>query len=99
MSARSSIALLAISALLVSAQTPAQTDLPIAKAETVGMSTQRLQRVHAFMQDYIDTDQIAAASAAAVPEPGTLGLLAMGAAGLLMPRRWNRRLVCAALKS
>ena len=59
MSVRSSIATLAISALLAQAQTPIQTGLPMAKAETVGMSTERLQRVHAFMQDYIDTDQIA----------------------------------------
>jgi hypothetical protein len=38
-----------------------------------------------------DTDQIAAASSAAVPEPGTLGVLAMGVVGLLIPRRRNRR--------
>ena len=38
MSVRSSIATLAISALLVSAQTPTQADLPFAKAEVVGMS-------------------------------------------------------------
>jgi CubicO group peptidase (beta-lactamase class C family) len=31
----------------------------MAKAETVGMSSQRLERIHAFMQDYIDTNQIA----------------------------------------
>jgi len=37
----------------------AQSDLPMAKAETVGMSTQRLERIHAFMKDYIDTNQIA----------------------------------------
>jgi CubicO group peptidase (beta-lactamase class C family) len=39
----------------------AQTDLPIAKPETVGMSSKRLERVHAFIQDYIDTNQIAGA--------------------------------------
>jgi len=39
----------------------AQTDLPIAKPETVGMSTKRLERVHAFIQDYIDTNQISGA--------------------------------------
>jgi fibronectin-binding autotransporter adhesin len=38
-----------------------------------------------------DTAQIALS--AAVPEPGTLGLLAMGAVGLLIPKRRNRRLV------
>jgi CubicO group peptidase (beta-lactamase class C family) len=37
----------------------AQSELPMAKAETVGMSTQRLERIHAFMKDYIDTNQIA----------------------------------------
>ena len=39
----------------------AQSDLPMAKAETVGMSSQRLERIHAFIQDYIDTNQIAGA--------------------------------------
>jgi CubicO group peptidase (beta-lactamase class C family) len=37
----------------------AQSDVPMAKPESVGMSTERLQRVHKFMQDYIDTNQIA----------------------------------------
>jgi len=39
----------------------AQTDLPIAKPETVGVSSKRLERVKAFIQDYIDTNQIAGA--------------------------------------
>jgi len=39
----------------------AQSDLPMAKPESVGMSSQRLQRIHAFIQDYIDTNQIAGA--------------------------------------
>jgi CubicO group peptidase (beta-lactamase class C family) len=39
----------------------AQTDLPIARAETVGVSSKRLERVKAFIQDYIDTNQIAGA--------------------------------------
>jgi CubicO group peptidase (beta-lactamase class C family) len=39
----------------------AQTDLPIAKPETVGMSSKRLERVHAFIQDYIDSNQISGA--------------------------------------
>lgn len=39
----------------------AQSDLPMAKAETVGMSSQRLERIRAFMKDYIDTNQIAGA--------------------------------------
>jgi CubicO group peptidase (beta-lactamase class C family) len=37
----------------------AQPDVPMAKPESVGMSTERLQRVHKFMQEYIDTSQIA----------------------------------------
>ncbi len=39
----------------------AQMDLPTAKAESVGMSSSRLQRIHAFIQNYVDTDQIAGA--------------------------------------
>jgi CubicO group peptidase (beta-lactamase class C family) len=45
--------------VLLAAPLAAQSDLPMAKAETVGMSTQRLERIHAFMKDYIDTNQIA----------------------------------------
>src|SRR6266850_7006985 len=39
----------------------AQTDLPFAKAETVGMSSKRLERINAFIKGYIDTNQIAGA--------------------------------------
>jgi CubicO group peptidase (beta-lactamase class C family) len=39
----------------------AQSDVPMAKAEDVGMSSKRLERIHAFIQDYIDTNQIAGA--------------------------------------
>ena len=39
----------------------AQADLPFAKAETVGMSSKRLERINAFIKDYIDTNQIAGA--------------------------------------
>lgn len=39
----------------------AQGDLPIAKPETVGMSTKRLERIHAFIQDYIDKNEISGA--------------------------------------
>jgi len=42
-------------------QLAAQGDLPIAKPEAVGMSSKRLERLHAFIQDYIDTNQIAGA--------------------------------------
>src|ERR1700704_5406634 len=39
----------------------AQADLPFGKAETVGMSSKRLERVTAFIKDYIDSSQIAGA--------------------------------------
>src|SRR5688572_18990939 len=39
----------------------AQADLPFAKAETVGMSSKRLERINTFIKDYIDTNQIAGA--------------------------------------
>jgi CubicO group peptidase (beta-lactamase class C family) len=39
----------------------AQADLPLAKAETVGMSSNRLERINSFIKDYIDTNQIAGA--------------------------------------
>ena len=42
-------------------QTIAQADLPFAKAETVGMSTKRLERINAFIKAYVDTNQIAGA--------------------------------------
>jgi len=38
-----------------------QADLPMAKAESVGMSTKRLERISAFIKDYVDTNQIAGA--------------------------------------
>jgi CubicO group peptidase (beta-lactamase class C family) len=46
---------------LASPGTLAQTDLPLAKAETVGMSSKRLERVHQFIQGYIDRGEIAGA--------------------------------------
>jgi CubicO group peptidase (beta-lactamase class C family) len=39
----------------------AQADLPFAKAETVGMSSKRLDRINAFIKDYVDTNQIGGA--------------------------------------
>ncbi len=55
--------LLAASVLMLSliSLASAQSDLPMAKPESVGMSSERLQRIHAFIQDYIDTNQIAGA--------------------------------------
>ncbi len=55
--------LLACSAILLAGivTTTAQPDLPFAKAETVGMSSKRLERINVFIKDYIDTNQIAGA--------------------------------------
>src|SRR6266852_6277687 len=48
--------------LVVTSHRPsAQADLPFAKAEAVGMSSKRLDRINAFIKDYVDTDQIAGA--------------------------------------
>jgi len=47
--------------VIASHQTIAQVDLPFAKAETVGMSSKRLERINAFVKDYVDTNQIAGA--------------------------------------
>ena len=54
---------LALSAIVTTAfvTASAQADLPFAKAETVGMSSKRLERINAFIKDYIDTNQIAGA--------------------------------------
>ena len=55
--------LLSVAAVLVAGlvTTSAQVDLPFAKAETVGMSSKRLERINAFIKEYIDTNQIAGA--------------------------------------
>ena len=56
------VGILAVVGLLVMADRPiAQTDLPTAKPETVGVSSKRLERVKAYIQEYIDTNQIAGA--------------------------------------
>jgi CubicO group peptidase (beta-lactamase class C family) len=39
----------------------AESDLPMAKPESVGMSTQRLQRIHTYIQGYMDRNEIAGA--------------------------------------
>jgi CubicO group peptidase (beta-lactamase class C family) len=41
--------------------TSAQSDLPMAKAETVGMSSKRLERINAFIKGYLDRNEIAGA--------------------------------------
>jgi CubicO group peptidase (beta-lactamase class C family) len=55
--------LIAFAAILIAGfvSASAQADLPFAKAETVGMSSKRLERINAFIKDYIDTNQIAGA--------------------------------------
>jgi len=46
---------------LTSTHPIAQTDLPIAKAESVGMSSKRLDRIHQYIQGYMDRGEIAGA--------------------------------------
>jgi CubicO group peptidase (beta-lactamase class C family) len=58
----SALVALPLVALLMTPDRPvAQSDLPMAKPETVGVSSTRLDRVKAFIQDYVDTNQIAGA--------------------------------------
>src|SRR5499427_4672585 len=55
---------MALSATVILAgaqQHAAESDLAIAKAESVGMSTQRLQRIHTYIQGYMDRNEIAGA--------------------------------------
>lgn len=40
----------------------AQLDLPMGKAESVGMSTKRLERIHDYIQGYMDRNEIAGAT-------------------------------------
>jgi CubicO group peptidase (beta-lactamase class C family) len=54
--------LAAVLALVVAShEVVAQNDLPMAKAETVGMSSKRLERIHEFIQGYMDRNEIAGA--------------------------------------
>ena len=53
--------LLLVGFVVTSHRILAQADLPFAKAETVGMSTKRLERINTFIKDYIDRNQIAGA--------------------------------------
>jgi CubicO group peptidase (beta-lactamase class C family) len=56
------LAVMLLGALVITShQIAAQADLPFAKAESVGMSSKRLERINAFIKDYIDTNQIAGA--------------------------------------
>lgn len=48
--------------LAVNADRPfAQSDMPVAKAESVGMSSKRLERIHEYIQGYMDRNEIAGA--------------------------------------
>jgi len=53
------LVLATLAAALVTAS--AQTDLPMAKAESIGMSSKRLERINAFIKGYIDRNEIAGA--------------------------------------
>ena len=58
----------------------AQTDVPMAKPESVGMSEKRLERIHAFIQDYIDTNQISGAvtlTTSALMGPSMISVISM----------------------
>src|SRR5437764_2128108 len=55
------VAVLLVALAVASHRTIAQTDLPLAKAETVGMSSKRLERINAFIKGYIDRKEIAGA--------------------------------------
>src|SRR5690349_18491705 len=55
------IAVLIAVALLAGSHPFAQTDLPIGKAESVGMSSKRLERIHQYIQGYMDRGEIAGA--------------------------------------
>jgi CubicO group peptidase (beta-lactamase class C family) len=55
------IALLVAVCALAPTRPLAQTDLPIGKAESVGMSSKRLDRIHQYIQGYMDRGEIAGA--------------------------------------
>jgi CubicO group peptidase (beta-lactamase class C family) len=54
-------AVLLVGLVVTSHRPSAQADLPLAKAETVGMSSKRLERINAFIKDYVGANQIAGA--------------------------------------
>lgn len=47
--------------LVISLRAAGDPDLPMANPESVGMSTPRLQRIHAYIQGYLDRNEIAGA--------------------------------------
>ena len=55
------LVVLSMVALATDSRPLAQADLPTAKPESVGVSSKRLERVKSYIQEYIDTNQIAGA--------------------------------------
>src|SRR5262249_47727164 len=55
------VVVLLIAAMYSVTHPSAQSDLPTAKAESVGMSTERLTRIHDYIQGYLDRNEIAGA--------------------------------------
>ena len=55
------VAALLAAALLAVPSLRAAEDVVVAKPESVGMSSERLQRIDSFIQEYIDADRIAGA--------------------------------------
>src|SRR5262245_3155092 len=56
------LAAVALAALLATSRsTIARADRPLAQAETVGMSAKRLERIHQFLQGYLDRKELAGA--------------------------------------
>jgi CubicO group peptidase (beta-lactamase class C family) len=56
------VGVLLFAALAATADRPrAQSDVPMAKAESVGMSSKRLERIHEYIQGYMDRNEIAGA--------------------------------------
>ena len=53
------VAALLAAALLAVPSLRAAEDVVVAKPESVGMSSERLQRIDSFIQEYIDADRIA----------------------------------------
>src|SRR5215475_10255819 len=55
------VAIVIATTTLSTSRPSAQSDLPMAKAESVGMSTERLSRIHDYIQGYMDRNEIAGA--------------------------------------
>jgi len=57
-----SLALIAIAFFFLERPHAQQSELPMAKPESVGMSTKRLERIHQYIQGYMDRNEIAGAT-------------------------------------